>query len=355
MNSPLTTLTREYGAVYSTYSDWEMPAHYDAPRAECQAAHASAVLRDASHWGRFLIGGKDHLEFLHRMSTNDFVNLKPGTGLEAVFPDNRGRVLEMGTFYRGATQTLAVLSPPGRERLPTWLDRYIFSEEITLEDVTMKTGMIELSGPQAADLTLATLDLNLNAASDHQLMKQLEGTDLWLVRIDRFGHPGLRVVGPAEEIPAFWEKLLKKGAHPMGEEAFEILRIEAGLPLYERELTEDHNPWEAGLDRAIHMDKGCYIGQEVIARLDTYDKVKQHLMGLIFAGEALPSPDTPLLVEGREAGKITSAAYSPHLGKNIALAYVRNAHCTPGTLAELSLNGAKYKAEIVALPFASGA
>ena len=352
MHSPLASLTRDYGAKYSTYSGWEMPAHYRLPGTEYQAAHSGAVLRDASHWGRFLIGGKDHLEFLHRMSTNDFVNMKPGEGIEAVFPDNRGRILEMGDFYRGTGQTLAILSPPGRKRLPAWLDRYIFGEDFTLEDVTEKLGMLELSGPQATSFVLATLGLDLNETCDHQLVKQPKEDELWLARVDRFGHPGLRVIGPAEIIVSVAENFLKRGACPLGEEAFETLRIEAGLPLYERELTEAYNPWEAGLDRAIHLNKGCYVGQEVIARLDTYAKVKQHLMGLILSGDALPAPDTPLLVEGREVGKITSATHSPLQGQNIALAYIRNLHCTPGTRAKFLLNGEEHKTEIVTLPFA---
>ena len=352
MRSPLASLTRKYGAEYSTFSGWEMPAHYNLPGTEYQAAHSRAVLRDASHWGRFLIGGKDHLEFLHRMSTNDFVNMESGEGIEAVFPDNRGRILEVGTFYRSTEHTLAILSPPGRKRLPAWLDRYIFSEEITLEDVTTKIGMLELSGPYATNFALEATGVDLNEIRDHHLVKQPEEDGLWLARLDRFGHPGLRVIGPAEIIAGLADEIFKRGASPLGEEAFETLRIEAGLPLYERELTEGYNPWEAGLDRAIHLDKGCYIGQEVIARLDTYAKVKQHLMGLVLSGDSLPAPDTPLMVEGREVGKITSATHSPLQGKNIALAYVRNLHCAPGTQAKFTLNGEEQKTEIVTLPFA---
>ena len=352
MHSPLAPLTGKYGAKYSTYSGWEMPACYNLSGSEYQAAHSKAVLRDTSHWGRLLIGGKDHLEFLHRMSTNDFVNMEPGEGIEAVFPDNRGRILEAGTFYSSADHTLAILSPPGRKRLPDWLDRYIFSEEITVEDITKKSGMIELSGPHATKLAGEVMGLELNEIRTHNLAKQPREDGLWVARLDWFDYPGLRLIGAAEIITSLAENFFAKGASPLGEEAFEILRIEAGLPLFERELTADHNPWEAGLDRAIHLDKGCYIGQEVIARLDTYAKVKQHLVGLVLSGDSLPAPDTPLNIGSRVVGKITSATHSPLKGENIALAYVRNLHCAPGTQANFMLDGVEHKTEIVTLPFA---
>ena len=109
LNTTLSALTQAQGAQYSTYSGWEMPSHYGDPEAEYRTAHSAAVLRDASHLSRILISGKDHLDFLQRMTTNDFHNLHPDTGLEAVFPDNRGRIVELGTFYRSGTATLAVL------------------------------------------------------------------------------------------------------------------------------------------------------------------------------------------------------------------------------------------------------
>ncbi len=353
MQSPLFDLTQEQGAEYSTYSSWEMPAHYGDIQVEHQAAHSAAVLRDTSHWGRICISGKDHLDLLHRMSTNDFATLQSGSGFEAVLPDNRGRILELGIFYRDAASTLAILSPPGREQVPAWLDRYIFSEDITLEDITPTTAMIDLSGPRAVDIVSTALDIDLRKAANHHLLSRPQQDEPWLMRLDFSGHAGLRVIGPIQEARNIWLKLRASGARPMGEEAFEILRIEVGIPLYERELTEDHNPWEAGLNHVIHMDKGCYIGQEVIARLNTYDKVKQHLMGLKLPQGALPTFATPLEVGGRAVGKITSATYSPRLRHNIALAYVRSAHCNPGTAVDFSLNGTTCRAEIIALPFIS--
>ena len=353
MKSTLFQLTKEKGAEFSTFGDWVIPCHYGDPAAEYRAAHSSAVLRDASHWGRVLVTGDDHLDFLHRMTTNDFDNLLPGTGFEAVFVESRARILDVGTFYRGKDSTLSILSPEGRKNIPAWLDRYIFTEKIFFEDITACTAMIELIGPRAADLA-AGLGQNRDAAA-HHLLSDPASDGLWLAPLDFCGHRGFRMAGPPEKIRCLWEELQAGGALPMGEDGWEILRIEAGQPVLGRELTEEYNPWEANLERAIHPDKGCYIGQEVIARLDTYDKVKQHLMGLMLPPGETPAPRTPLRVGHRAAGEITSAAHSPFLKSNIALAYVRRAYCSPGTEVEYDFDGCVRRAEVTALPFARSA
>ena len=323
-----------------------MPTHYGDVAAECQAARTGTALRDASHWGRLYIRGADHLDFLHRMTTNNFQHLQPGRGLEAVFIEQRARILDLGVFYRGEDRTLLVVNPQSRSQIPAWLDRFIFAEAIEFEDATETTAMLECCGPQAAELVRAITGFDLTLTNKDQLLTPQTDGDLWLAREDWGGHPGLRAIGPPSELAKLWEQLTASGAHPLGETAWEILRVEWGIPLFGREMTEDYNPWEAGLGRAIHMDKGCYIGQEVIARLDTYDKVKQHLVGLRLPEGDLPNPGQPLRGEKREVGRITSAVDSPLLGP-IALAYVRRDSCAPGTC--LDLDGAAV--EVTPLPF----
>lgn len=361
----LSALTRARGAELSEFNGWQMPAHFGDTDAEAQAAHWTAVLRDASHWDRLLVGGTDHLDFLHRMTTNHFEALEPGAGFRAVFPDNRARILDLGTFYRRGDETLAVLSPQAAEPILSWLDRFLFAEKVELREVTAETAMIELAGPEAARIASEIPGVDLSSISPDHLLEPSAG--LWLARLDRCGHPGLRAAGNPDVIGGLWEKLEGAGATPAGELAWEILRVEDGLPAYGRELTDEHNPWEAGLDDAIHMNKGCYIGQEVIARLDSYDKVKQHLVGLRWAEGPLPplgacaeggeprSGSASLTADGKVVGSITSAVYSPHLSQNIGLAYVRRAHCDPGTRLTVSIDDTEQVVEVTDLPFSPGA
>jgi hypothetical protein len=349
--SPLTDLTRSFGAVFSPKDDWEMPDHYGTAQNEYEHAHSGAVLRDASHLTRLKISGADHLAFLHRMSTNHFNDLAPGAGFLAILPDNRGRILAVGSFCRLGAFTLALLGPADRERLPAWFDRYIFTEAIALEDLHPETGMVELFGPLALPLARKVLDLDLTAAADGHLLGPTNAPMPWFIRTDRCGTPGVRLIATPDQLIELWNQLQDAGAVPLGEASWETRRIEAGIPHPGHELTETHNPWEAGLGEAIHMNKGCYIGQEVIARLDTYDKVKQTLMGLRLSSGPLPSPNSELHKEGKQAGTITSVTYSPRLAGPIALAYIRRAYCEPGTQIHLETAGSLQTAQVVSLPF----
>ena len=312
---------------------------------EYHAAHTSAVLRDAQNSFRLYMRGADHLDFLHRMTSNDFHNLQMGHGLEAVFIEQRARILDLATCYRGPDTTALILSPDSRATIPDWLDRFIFAEALELVDQTDKTAMFELIGPQAAQLVTHTLNADLSRLQDHQLLDPQVADGLWLARM---AGPGLRAFGPSDVVKDLWQRLVAAGARPIGSETWEILRVEQGLPRLGRELTQNYNPWEAGLGRAIHLDKGCYIGQEVIARLDTYDKVKQHLVGLRLSAAELPPTDQPLRDGTREVGRITSAVHSPSLGP-IALAYVRRSACAEGTV----LDADRAQATVVSLPFLS--
>ncbi|MCC7264252.1 MAG: aminomethyltransferase family protein [Candidatus Latescibacteria bacterium] len=328
--------------------DGQPPAHYGDPEVEYQAGRRGVGLRDTSHWSRLRFAGRDHLDFLHRMTTNHFRGLQPGTGLEALFTDNHGRILELGTFYRAGDTTLAVLSPNGRETIPAWLDRYIFAEQIAVEDFSAGLAMFELLGPQAGALVSRVLGKNLDAVADHHLLNEPIAEGIWLARLDYFGHAGLRAIGPVEKLRPGWESLLEAGAQPLGEQAWEVLRVEAGLPLQGRELGEEHNPWEANLGRTVHMNKGCYIGQEVIARLDTYDKVKQRLVGLELPSGPLPPASSVLRAGHAEAGHLTSAVTVPGRAGGLGLAYVRREHWQPGT--QLQLEGCSQPVRVVPLP-----
>ena len=345
--SPLASATKASGAVFAP-TDPSMPLHFGDARAECSITPIGAVVRDACHLGRIRFSGDDHREFLHRMSTNDFDHLGSGSGREAVFTDNRGRILELGIFLRDRDQTLAVVAPGGGQRLPEWLERFHFAERLEMDDVTKEMAMIELYGPSAAPIGCQVLGSPL-PGTDLALLGPVDDNGVWRARVDRFGHPGLLIAGPPDILAGMWSDLLDAGAKPLGEEAYETLRIEAGLPAHGAELTDAHNPWEATLDRAIHMDKGCYIGQEVIARLDTYDKVKQHLVGLRLPESAPVRPGDELRAGPSAAGTVTSVCQSERFGA-IALAYVRTAHARPGT--ELICRSqSEMAATVAALPF----
>ncbi len=324
------------------------PSDFGNPSAEYEAVSQQCALHYAGHWGRLLFSGSEHAAFLHRMTTNHFLELRNEQGFEAVFTENRGRIIDVGTFYHRADQTLGIVSPANRQAIPNWLDRYIFAEDITIDDIGDSTSSFELIGPETGAFAAALWGISLEDLPPHQLA-HCDDPQLWIAKLD-LPWTGLRLIGPSETLASLWRIITERGISPLGETAWNLRRMELGIPLFNSELNEEHNPWEAGLGRAIHMNKGCYIGQEVIARLDTYDKVKQHLVGLSIEPETLPAPGTTLYGEQGPVGAITSSAQSPAFG-SIALAYIRRAYCTPGTLLHLGNNGLSCR--VHALPFSA--
>lgn len=323
------------------------PRDYGDCPAEYAAATQRAALHYVGHWGRLLLGGADHIDFLHRMTTNHFTQLQNGCGLQAVFTENRGRIVDVGSFYRREQHTLAIVSPAARHTIPAWLDRFIFAEDITIVDIGESTSMFDIIGPDAMKAARQILDLPGVTYAPHQLVDCPSHPDLWIAALAGPA-AGLRLLGEPQQLAALWRTLRAAGAHPIGEQAWNARRIELGIPLAGGELNDEHNPWEAGLGEAIHMNKGCYIGQEVIARLDTYDKIKQHLVGIAVSTAAPPPPGTQLLSANAVVGTVTSSALSPTLGP-IALAYVRRSHAAPGT--QLALAEDRGTGTVQSLPF----
>ena len=322
---------------------------------ETAAARNGAAFRDITHYTRLLFSGPDHLDILHRLTTNHFLDLSPGEGLPAVFPDNRGRIVSWGSFTRlDGNNTLLVIPSSNGGRLAEWLDRYIFNEKISIRDLTPETAAMEVIGPESLAILseIAPAVKGGGTIPPHRLIST-DGQKPRFLGLHYGRLPGFRVIGDFADLRTLGSRMHGAGAVQLSDGGFETIRVEEGCPALERELTEDHNPWEAGLDRAIHIDKGCYLGQEVIARLDTYDKVKQRLVGLrIPAASRIDGSSRLVSVDGRMAGEITSSAFSPTLGSRIALAYVRNQFCAPGTkLAFEGEDGTPSPVTVSELPF----
>ncbi len=350
MKSPI--LEHSNPASWLQQDGWELAAHFGDISLECAAACHESAIREASHLSRIDFKGPDHLDFLHRMTTNDFNGLEVGHGQLAVFPDNRGRIVEAGTFARmSEDMTRFVGTTKAGGRLPEWLDRYVFAEQLEWVDRIADSCMFELIGPES--LRLFDEALGIVAEELPPYGCSVIDQDLAVARVDLGPCPRLQVFVNTDIAIQLWDNLLGCKSQVMGEVAFEALRIQFGVPLSGSELNDDHNPWEAGLAHAVHLDKGCYIGQEVIARLDTYEKVKQRLVGLTLAGNAIPAKGTVIRSAGRPVGDITSAAHSPVLDRNIALGYVRSAFTEAGTCLEFSNedDSVTSNATVVDLPF----
>ncbi len=312
------------------------------------AAKRAAVVADVSDRGLLRMAGEDALDLLHRLSTQDLLALQPGEGAATVLTTSKGRILDVLVVQRRADSLRLHVSPGNQPRVLEWLDTYTILEDSEASDATDEHGQLLVFGPAAGEVVGAASDPAIGGLDlFHHREARLGTTQVTVTKAEVPAGGGFHVAAPVGEVASARQALIEAGAIPVDGDTFEVLRVEAGLPAFGSELDERWNPHEAGLERHISYTKGCYIGQEVIARLDAYDKVQRELRGLRALDGGVPSVGSKLLMEGKEAGAVTSSTDSPNFGP-IALAYVRRAHADPGARL-VTAEGAEV--EVAALPF----
>ena len=315
------------GAVFDDVAGWAVASSFGDSDNEHKLAQEAVCIADRSHLGRILAHGSDTLDLMNRLSTNLVDPLPVGKGETTVITTGKGRILDWITMLHHNDDVLIITSPERREAVAEWIDMYTFDENTTLEDVTQSTAMLSLLGP-SAESVLGTL-LGTSVAQLSRLdcmLVQWHGHEVIVARTNPAGQRGFDLVFPSEAADDLWAEALELGASPIGQEALEALRIEARLPKWGNELTEEHNPLEAGLEGEVSWTKGCYTGQEVVARLFNYQRVQRHMVALELPEANAPQLGTHLLVDGETAGYITSVSTMPSNGTVMGLASLRTAY-----------------------------
>jgi len=318
---------------------------------EYDALTKAVALVDRSAVGRLTITGDDALDLIDRLSTNALQDLEAGHGERTVLTSNKGRIVDVLFVLREAESLLVLTGPDNQEKVSGWLDFYTIIEDITTRDITGETAMFSLAGPDAPATLRALLGAQTEPPdADETISAVIGGVQSTIIRTDFIGVPAYDMVVALTDGPKFRDTLLETGAEPAGFDPTEALRVELGIPAFGKELGESYNPLEAGLLPLISFTKGCYIGQEVVARLNTYDKVKKRLVGLRWDGDSAPEAGTPLLLEGKQVGVVTTVARSPRFAGVIGLGYVRKAQATPGTELFLESPDGPTPVRVAALP-----
>lgn len=305
------------------------PLHYGDETGEYKAALEHAVVMDRSHEAHLQLDGHHRLDLLHRISTNDLKNLQHGEGQSTVFTDAAARILERATVYELDAFTL-LLGEPGRgASLAAYLRRNIFfGDDVRLTDLAASHCLFDVHGPRTA----ALLPDLWPAASPAPAQLQAANTTLAGVAVivaSRKPASGWRwsLLVPNESAASVWESLLSAGLRPAGALTYNALRIRAGLPGMGRELSAAFLPLEVGLWDEVSFSKGCYTGQEVIARMESRGRLAKTLVRLELA--RMVAAPAPLLHQGRPVGQLTSSVQSP-LGEVFALGVVRLTFARPG-------------------------
>jgi folate-binding protein YgfZ len=318
--------------------------------AQYRALRDGAGLVDRSDRGKVGVTGPDAAEFLQGQVTNDVLSLAPGTGCYAAMLTPKGRILaDMRVLARSAEDLWLDTEPEALEAVLRDLRTYRIGRQVEIADRTAERAILSLIGPRSAALAPAALvPLGLELRQDLPGLEHsfaLAGPVV-IAATDT----GVDLLAPAEMSAAMCEALVEAGALPIAEEAAEIVRVERGRPRFGRDMTDENLPGEAGIvDRAVSFTKGCYVGQEPVARMYHRGHPNRLLRGLGLTEPA--EPGSPVLAgdapAGRAAGRITSACVSPALGP-IALAMVRR-EVQPGDRIAVGEGGPE--AVVVELPF----
>ena len=310
------------------------------------------TLFDRSNCGQILLDGADRVRFLHNQTTNNIQQLQPNQGCHTVFVTSTGRTIDLASVYMLPEAILLSVSPNMAKTLYDWMDRYIFfSDKVTLKDKSEENFLLTLVGNNTDSIieTIGASNLIGKATFSHDTFTLPESNISVRIAVNSdLAIAGYTLVGNNSHKDTIIATLTNAGATSGTIEQWEQLRIQQGYPQPAHELTEDDNPLEAGLWHSVSFEKGCYIGQETIARLNTYQGVKKRLWGILF-NHTLPPKTIPigttLTHEGQKVGRLTSIAHTD--SATFGLAYLRTKAGEAGLTVQIN----DIDAQIIALPF----
>ena len=288
-----------------------------------RALREGAAWLDLASRGRILARGRDRARLLHNLSTNDVKRLTPGSGCYAFLLNPQGRIQSDLEIFCFAEHFLLGIEPEMRERAVAHIRRYIIADQVELEDVTAATSALAVEGPRAAAV-LEALGAPVPAAD----YGHLPWGEITVAAASVTGQPGFRFFLPTADFAALASRLEAAGAVSATAEDARLMRSENGKPRYGEDIRDTSLPQETQQMHGVSFTKGCYLGQEIVERVRARGHVNRKLERLELDLAEPPAPGTKLAVEGGEA-EVTSAVYSPGLGKVVALAYVRAAVAHP--------------------------
>jgi folate-binding protein YgfZ len=369
--NPLLGLHQQAEAEFQPYADIQIVTTFGEPQAEYAALHKACGLMDLPQRGVLEVSGKDRLPFLNNLLTNEVWSkqtksgLAAGQGVYALFLNTKGRiVVDMNVLERG-DRTLLEMDGRMVESIAAAFEKYRFSEQAQFVDRTGTLHQMGLYGPASREVLSGALGSGapvLEALGSAQV--KLFDVDVVVYRDDVVGRRGYVLIVPTESAKAIWMNLLAKFGdspeigrrllRPVGWAAFNAARIEAGQPIFGIDFDESVLPAETGqFNRAVSVTKGCYLGQEVVARMYARQQVARQLAGIRMEGDALPIAGAKIFDDqSNEIGGVTSSTLSPVLSNTaICLGYLKRPFFAPKTIVNVPAEGSLRKGTVAELPF----
>jgi folate-binding protein YgfZ len=357
---PLHEFHQSLGANYAILNGAEVVSDYGDVLGEHQALREAAGVLDLSFRGRVCLTGADRVRFLHGQVTNDVKQLGLGQGCYSALTTAKGKLQSDLSIFCLQDELLLDFEPGLTATVTQRLEKYIVADDVQVVDVTPHYGLLGVQGPKAEAIIRATGLFSEIPGQPLASVKISDATlgEVYLMNHARLGSSGFDLFVPFAALEAAADKLLAAaqsfGGRAGGWSAFEIARVEAGVPRFGADMDETNIASECGIEaRAISYNKGCYIGQEVLNRIHSIGHVNRELRGLRLAGgvQMLPVRGDKLFHGNKEAGFITSAVFSPTLNCGVALGYVRREANAIGTAVVVRSEAAESNATVVELPF----
>jgi folate-binding protein YgfZ len=355
---PLEARHESLSAVMKDVDGWRLPSSYGDASAEYRAVRGGgAGVADLSSRGRIEVRGSEAVQFLNGLITNDVKALSEGAWMRAAFPNVQGRLISETRVLRIAQDGFFFdTESSSHERVLKTLERFTLAGDFHVKDLTDDIAHLSIQGAGSSGVVKACLGEEAATIERWRVHPVLwQNQTLQVIRDSHTAEDGFELFVPSSEAASLWEAILVAGAEAVGNDALEILRIEAGRARYGVDVDETNVVLEAVPDEAVSFTKGCYIGQEIIARIHWRGHVAKKLTGLVFDDEGAPARDDKIRsADGKEIGRLTSVTFSPRVGSLIALGYVKYDYLAPGTKVHVQSGDGELAARVTELPHVRG-
>jgi aminomethyltransferase len=354
--TPLYPLYERWGAKTVEFGGWEMPVQFTSILQEHEAVRTRAGLFDVSHMGELEVTGPDAAALVQRLATNDVGRLQPGMAMYSpVCHPHGGCVDDVLVYCFAPDRYWVVVNAANTEKDYAWFREHVASEDVQVVNRSEEIALLALQGPLAAAVLQSLTDVSLDTLRYYRFTEgQVAGVKAVVSRTGYTGEDGFELYIASGDAPALWDALLEAGAPhgvvPCGLGARDTLRLEARLPLYGHELTDDITPLEAGLGMFVKFDKGDFIGREALMRQKEAG-VARKIIGIQVTDRGIPRAGQTVLADGQPVGRVTSGTMSPTLKVPIALALVDARYAEIGTPLQVDVRGKALSARVVKTPF----
>lgn len=366
LKTPLYNIYKDYGAKVIDFAGWALPVQFSGIIEEHQTVRTRVGVFDVSHMGEILISGKGSTEYLDYLLANEIAALKNGGVRYAHICNYNGGVIDDILVYRFDNEEyMLVVNAANIDKDLGWI-RFHHQHNVNVKDISRATGQLAIQGPcsEAVLKKLASIDMDKMRYYSFEKNVVINGHKCVLSRTGYTGEDGFEIYCSHDNAAALWESIMEAGEEygicPVGLGARDTLRLEACMPLYGHELSDDISPLEAGLGNYVKLDKGDFIGKSGLVDQEQHG-VQRKLFGLEMVERGIPRNGYPVLVEGQKIGTVTSGSYCPTLQKNLALAILQTKLSTQdsalrtnifiGQGVEVEIRGKAVKAKVVEIPF----